>query len=202
MGGPAQPPPPDTSDLEEALAGFYTILEEEPDNQDVLRLLARLHWDLARQYQDAAMQERAINSAFNHYLRLIELDPDNIELMTEVAGLANQVENNDLVQEIYGKARQAMERNPQDVDIISGTAVLAYTAGHYDEAIEIFERALQVDGNNLNALVHYGIFLMNHMVDFEGAIELFERALAQDMSESARDTLYTFIDHAHQILAQ
>gem|GEM_PF-3491561 len=201
MGGPGQLPPPDTSELEDMLEGFYAMLEAEPENEETLRtLLARLHWDLARQFQDAARQQQAVDNAFVHYLRLIELNPDNIELMTEVAGLANQVEDNDMVQAIFEKARQSIERNPEDADIISGAAVLAYMSGHYDEAVEIFERALQVDGNNVNVLVHYGIFLMNHMIDFAGAIELFERALAQEMSENARETLHVFLDHANQML--
>ena len=202
--GSAPPPqhqqqlPPDTSDIEALLAGFSDVLEEEPENQEVISFVASLYWQLANQLEDAERQQQARNTALGYQFRLIELNPDDVQLMAEVAVLANSVGNNNLVQEIFEKALQSLDRNPEDVDLMTGVAVLADIAGHIDNAQEIFERALQLDGENINALTHYGLYLMNRKGDFESAVVLFARALEQDMSDYARDIIKTYYITANQ----
>ena len=203
--GAAPPPqqqlPVGTSGLEELIANLSAELEENPEDQEVLRFIAGLHMELANQHEDAERQQQAMDAALNYYFKLIELNPDDTQLMAEVAALANTAGNNDMIQEIFEKALQSLERNPEDVDLMVGVAVLAYSrVGQDDKAQEIFERALQLDGENITALTHYGLYLLTSKADFEGAIAQFEKALEQDMTEHARDTIKTYYLFATQML--
>lgn len=198
---PPQPPHVADTDLEELLANFSAMLAEDPENQQTLGIVAGLNWELAGQQENPEMRQQLRNTALDYYVRMINLSPDNVELMTYVAALANEAGNDGLVQEIFEKALQSQERNPEDVDLTVGVAVLAYSrAGNDAKAQELFHRALQLDGNNINALTHYGFYLMNHKDDFAGAVAHFERALEQEMSEHHRYVLETILIHANSLI--
>ena len=191
----------DTSELEEWLANLAAVLAEYPEDQEILRFAAGLHLELANQHEDAEVRQQSLDTALDYYFKLITLNPDDIQLMTEVAAIADTVGNDDLLQDIFEKALQSLERNPEDIDVITGVAVLAYSrAGQDHKAQELFERALQLDGENITALVHYGLYLIINREDFESAIVQFERALEQDMSDYARDTIETYYLFAAQML--
>ncbi len=174
MGLGGQQPPQTAVDpslsQEEQIAFFEGLLEEynmeltdNPDNQEAIGALAEIHWYLAGLYEDEEKQQEEMSNSLEYYQRLVELDPDNVNLITQ-------------------------------------TAVVAHTAGNDQLAHEHFNRALELDENNVNALANYGVYMMNSKGDFHGALAHFEKALEQEINDEAKEQLETFVTFATQMI--
>ena len=155
---------------EEQMAFFEGLLEEynaklteDPDDQEAIGALAEIHWNLAGLYEDQEKQKEEMNNSLGFYQRLVELNSDNVNLITQ-------------------------------------TAVVAHSAGNDELAREHFNKALELDENNVNALANYGVYLMNSEGDFDGALTQFGKALEQDINDEAKEQLETFVTFANQMI--
>ncbi|MBS3970629.1 MAG: hypothetical protein KGZ94_11020 [Clostridia bacterium] len=160
---PSLPREEQISFFEGLLVEYSAKLEKDSKDQETLGALAEIHWHLANLHEDAEKQKQEMNNSLGYYLKLLELNPEDINLMTQVA-------------------------------------VVAYTAGNDDLAQENFEKALQLDQGNVNTLANYGVYLMNSKGDFKGALTQFEKALEQDISDDAREQLEVFAGFAKQMI--
>lgn len=171
LGGQQPPTPIDPSlskeeqmsFLEGLLKEYSAKLDKDSKDQEALGALAEIHWHLANLHEDADKQKQEMNNSLGYYLKLLELNPEDISLMTQVA-------------------------------------VVAYTAGDDELAQEKFEKALELDERNVNALANYGVYLMNSKGDFKGALTQFEKALEQEISDDAREQLEVFASFAKQMI--
>lgn len=81
----------------------------------------------------------------------------------------------------YGEAIAAyqavLKRDPKNVDAITHLALVAGLAGHTDEALKTFDRALAIDPDYAPALLYKGQVLYEAKQDREGAIRVWERFL-------------------------
>ena len=74
--------------------------------------------------------------------------------------------------------RNALDRNPRDINALHGLGIIAHQTGHFAPAVELFNRALAVLPDFPGALVNRGNALAA-MGKFGEAVESFERALVQ-----------------------
>lgn len=155
---------------EEQIAFFEGLLDEynteltnDPDNQEAIGALAEIHWRLSGLYEDKEQKQDEMNNSLGFYEKLAEINPDNVNLLTQTAVVAHSASNNELAQDYFNKA-------------------------------------LQLDENNVNALANYGVYLMNSVGDFHGALAQFEKALEQDIDDEAREQLGTFVTFANQMI--
>lgn len=81
----------------------------------------------------------------------------------------------------YGEAIAAyqavLKRDPKNVDALTHLALVAALAGHADEALTTFDRALAIDPDYAPALLYKGQVLYEAKRDREGAIRSWERFL-------------------------
>ena len=81
----------------------------------------------------------------------------------------------------YGEAIAAyqavLKRDPKNVDAITHLALIAALAGHADDALVAFDKALAIDPNYPPALLYKGQVLYDLKRDREGAIGAWERFL-------------------------
>jgi tetratricopeptide (TPR) repeat protein len=81
----------------------------------------------------------------------------------------------------YGEAIAAyqavLKRDPKNVDALTHLALVAALAGHADEALTTFDRALAIDPDYAPALLYKGQVLYEAKRDQEGAIRSWERFL-------------------------
>jgi tetratricopeptide (TPR) repeat protein len=81
----------------------------------------------------------------------------------------------------YGEAIAAyqavLKRDPKNVDALTHLALVAALAGHGDEALTTFDKALAIDPDYAPALLYKGQVLYDIKRDREGAIRTWERFL-------------------------
>jgi tetratricopeptide (TPR) repeat protein len=81
----------------------------------------------------------------------------------------------------YGEAIAAyqavLKRDPKNVDALTHMALIAALAGHADEALTTFDRALTIDPDYAPALLYKGQVLYEAKRDRDGAIRAWERFL-------------------------
>lgn len=94
---------------------------------------------------------------------------------------------------------QEVVKTRKDVNVLVDMATAAFYAGEDDLADKTFKEALAVQPNYLNALVNYGIFLLNAKNDYQGAMAQWNTALSTaNPTAEEQDMLKGFISMAQE----
>ena len=80
-------------------------------------------------------------------------------------------------QEAIAAYRAVLKREPANVDAITHLGVILAVAGHADEALAAFDRALAINPDDLHALWEKARALQDLRQDFAGAIAAWERVV-------------------------
>ena len=195
-GDPRQPVGPNTElgieqqilFFEQLLGDYTALLENDPENQETLWTLAEIHLHLAELHEGSPRQHQELNNSLVHLSKILEHNPDDVNIMTQVASVAYSAGRDDLTEDIVERALQLLEHNPDDISLLASIATLTYTVGQDDLAQGFLERVIQLDGGNAVIFTHYGVIL-SRQGDFEGALAQFERALEMDMDDLTRDNV-------------
>jgi tetratricopeptide (TPR) repeat protein len=107
----------------------------------------------------------------------LEDDPENVRLMTDIAGLYYDLEDFDRA---VGYFRRALAIDPENVGLRTDLGTALFYLGRSDEAISELESALEISPNNPLALFNLGAVLVEARNDREGAIALWERLIAEN----------------------
>lgn len=115
-------------------------LEVEPENIALLSLLARTQVDLRR-----------FDEARDSIATVTEIDPQAPDLFIARADLAIAEDAYDTAEELL---RESIDLYPGSAELLSQLGFTLLWIGKLDEAIEMFERAAQLNPSALAALVH------------------------------------------------
>ena len=104
-------------------------------------------------------------------------------------------------QEAITSYRAVLKREPANVDAITHLGVILAVAGHADEALAAFDRALAINPDDLHALWEKARALQDLRQDFAGAIAVWERVVALTPPGQDRDQAEARIRDARARLA-
>lgn len=98
---------------------------------------------------------------------------------------------------------QEVTKTNKDVNVLTDMATAAFYGGEVDLADQTFKLALAEKPDFLNALLNYGVFLMNAKNDYMGAIAQWNTALSTpNLSADDKDRLNSFISMAQEKIQQ
>jgi adenylate cyclase len=144
-------------------------------------------------------REEAHALARNALSHVLEIEPDNPEVILKLAELARGDHQYKEALALYERAR-ALDRSAPHVDY----ATLLYTVGHLNLALKEFEHCISLDPENFSLWYYYASALLSKG-DYPAAISNYEKSLqiAGDgfLADGVRATLagisYLYADEAH-----
>jgi tetratricopeptide (TPR) repeat protein len=170
-----------SGNLQQAKHICSEILNEQPDNEEILYLLGIVHaqleeYDLAIEHLKrllhfntnnahaylalgAIFQHRgAPDEAIDFYQRAIEIDADFAEAYADLGDAFNEKGQIDKAISVY---QQALQLNPADFETYNNMASLLKQKMRVDEAIAHFQKAIQLNPNFTEAHANlYGMHLL------------------------------------------
>ncbi|HED14161.1 MAG TPA: tetratricopeptide repeat protein [Gammaproteobacteria bacterium] len=167
--------------LVEAEQGYRQILQQVPNNAQLLYTLAQVCYELQKSDEAIDFMERACR-----------LDPDNPDLRYSLGALLSEVNQQQVAIDHY---QAILGRHPDHIDALLGLGIIYTGQNRFSEAIACYERILQSNSNNLMAHYNLGLSMMN-IGQVERASECFNRALAIDPGNLEVQTASLFILHA------
>jgi len=149
-------------DYETALPALQALVDERPEQQSTVQLLAKTYAALGRR-----------EKAFESFERCLELEPDNREALMSFAELL--VESDD-VERALALTDRAIENNPTYGRAHHFRARLLKALGRFSEALDAFRSSLRLDARNLQTRVSIG-YLELELYRWKDAEQTFEEAL-------------------------
>jgi TolB-like protein/Flp pilus assembly protein TadD len=117
--------------------------------------------------------------AIDMFTRATELDPGFVKAWTQLISslTMNAVYQGDASSSLLAEdaARKLLKLAPDDADTYSAYGMSLLTSEKYSEAIVQLKKALEIDGNNLDALNYYARAAF-HSGDMKTALKMFKRA--------------------------
>ena len=162
----------------------------------------------ARQQQTAAEHERIaqIETYIQNAEEQLATSPDNATLRIELGNLYFDLGT---IHESIGHADPARTAYVQSIayyeagvsggrvsaDILTDLGTMYYRARQPHRAVESYERALQINGDHLNALLNTGVVKSAALRDTAGAVEALQRYVQINPSGPDADRVRTMIRH-------
>lgn len=142
--------------------------------------------------------------------KLLQNDPGNQETLLQLGRtryyLGNYYLNSNEMEKAIPHFRQAvsvfqqaMEKDPQNVDLRIDLGTAAFLSGQEQIAEQNFQKAIELDPSSADAHYKYGIFLMQKK-DFAGAIKQWNTVLELKPGELAEQQVQSLIQKARQEL--
>src|SRR5690606_4829980 len=134
-------------DVEELLTQLETRLHENPNNTEGWFMLARTRMSLGQYAQSA--------EAFLQLAKLLESEPREAAaiygLYAQALYFASQ---GTFDQSVMGAIKEALDRNPEEINSIGLLGIRAFEEGNYAQAAQYWEKVLELnpDGPNSDAV--------------------------------------------------
>ena len=151
---------------EEAMAAMTQALTLEPD----LPAAGELYMHIGR----AASELGRLDEAAQHFLRALEIEPDNVEPMFDLAKLRFRQGRAADADQLLNRAR---ELRPADPATLHNMAETLRAQDRYEDAVAHYRAALEVAPEYAPAHAGLGVALFQRQ-HYEEAIEALEQALA------------------------
>lgn len=107
------------------------LLENAPDNTEVMTALAMLLYNTGRTAESAQL-----------YQGVLELDPDNLLAINNLAWIL--CEEKGYHQQALELAQRGLEEAPEYIDLIDTRGVVYYRLGEFDKAVQDFKRCVSL----------------------------------------------------------
>lgn len=166
----ANPADSQIANLQSQVDAFNQALEKNPEDTNLRLNLADKYYDLGLA-QLSSSQDQSIAEAATTNLK------QAVALYQEV-----------------------LKVNKEDVNILVDMATAAFYSGDNTLAESTFQHVLAIKPDFYNALVNYGIFLIEAKSDYIGAIEEFNKALNTNPSPESAQQLNNLISYAQSKL--
>ncbi|MGM0415440.1 MAG: tetratricopeptide repeat protein [Thermodesulfobacteriota bacterium] len=161
-----------TRDYSTALQELREGIRLQPRNHDMHNLIAQ-----------AYQRKAALEQAETHYLKALELKPDDPYIQNNLAALYLDMQRWDDAATYFRKAADNLVFK-YPVRALTGLGVAHHRAGEYTQAVMAYKEALKQFPNNLTVLSLLGQTYAK-MEKFSLAQEAFERALEIDPLDNA-----------------
>ncbi len=148
--------------LEEALENLNTITKSSPDNEEAWFNKAEIFSSMGK-----------TKEALNCYERVLELDPRNQRAWMERANLLMQ---EGFAVEAIRSLRRFLKLNPKNAQYLRERAAAFSSAGDYGNAILCYNSILQVQSEDVDALIGLGDAMLN-LSDVDEADRFFQQAI-------------------------
>lgn len=124
--------------LKYVIEGCSKILKKTPDNPFVLNLCGL-----------ALQRNRQIPVSTKYFIRALELEPNNIAAINNLAGSYKALGKIDLAERFYLKA---IDLNPRYVNALNNYGNLKLQLNNFDEATDLFKKALLINKDDITLL--------------------------------------------------
>ncbi len=144
---------------DDALKIYEEVLQRDPNNAKAYQLMALVH-----------SQKKELTKALDDYTKALQLNPSKdllIEIMINRGSLYTDVLGrfNDAITDF----KKVLELSPGNVDATLNTGITYYKKGEYDNAINIFNTAIQKDGKE-GKLYYLRALCLAEKKDFANAL--------------------------------
>ena len=174
----------------EALAAMEQALALQP----ALPSTGSLHLFMGR----AARELGRLDAAADSFRRAMELDPDHVEPVLDLANLRRSQQRHEQADELVARARAL---RPGDPATLHTVAEALRTQGRSEQALATYRAALAIDPEFAPAHAGLGIALYQGQ-RYEAAVESMEQALALQPELPVAGSLHLFMGRAWQELGQ
>lgn len=166
----ANPADSQIADLQSQVDAFNQALEKNPADTNLRLNLADKYYDLGLA-QLSSSQDQSIAEAATTNLK-----------------------------QAVAQYQEVLKVNKDDVNVLVDMATAAFYSGDNTLAESTFQHVLAIKPDFYNALVNYGIFLIEAKSDYIGAIEEFNKALNTNPSPESAQQLNNLISYAQSKL--
>lgn len=136
--------------LDELVGKLKMAIEKEPDNKSLYLTLGNVYDNLFQKSLEAKEEEQGeahFNAALSYYEKALELDPKYIDATYSVGALYyNRAA-------VYQQSLNALADDYSKAGIARYDAMKAKQNAEFDKALPYFQRAEQLDPNDLNTLI-------------------------------------------------
>ena len=125
-----------TNRLDEAIAEADRILEKDPDNTEVRKVIGSFQRSYAQSRRGSFDKEK-LQQAVEQFEQVIEIDAADEEALLQLSSLYRILEDNEKAEE---SLRKLLEIKPDSTEALSNLAQLHLSMGQYGPAIEALEK--------------------------------------------------------------
>lgn len=126
----------------DALQIFSELLQVYPEDVQLLLAVA-----------DVYLEENQLSEQVTYLRKIIDIEPDNRDALSKLAESLDVLNKSGEAEQIY---RKAVTRFSHDRVLISRFGVHHFKKGNYEKAIELFQRVLELNPDDLEATSNVG----------------------------------------------
>jgi len=173
------------TDPELSLADFAKAANIDPDNADVYHHRGQVH-----------LLIDDINKAIVDFNKAVALNPgfpiaSAQKLFTEYRA-ASMIGDNTKIKKVLAEFEEIVAKFPKCVETYALCAQVLNDQQEFSKADDLYKKAIEIDPNNANLLVHRGLLALQSSGNIDGAVKLMQEALSLDEKcEFAYETLGT-----------
>ena len=135
--------------------------------------------NLMLQRAKSAVLSRDFTLAARLYNGLVQNDPDNVDLLTQLADLYVKSGHDDLALSVYKRVSSIL---PNDVNVLNALGGIYRRLKRYEDSIAVLEQALISDEKNVQVYYNLG-FTYKLMGRYEDAIQCFETVVERNPND-------------------
>lgn len=139
------------------------VLSNMPENE----------YQRIKEQAEQAVAQKDFDSAINIYVKELEKDPNNTDLIVDIGNLYSNLKQYSLAEEYYSRA---FELNEKSFRVNHNRGLNFYRQEHYDDAIAYFDKALLIQPNSYFTLNTLGN-LYSKIGKDEEAVSIFNHAI-------------------------
>jgi len=172
-------------DPELSLADFGLAAEIDPNNSDIFNHRGQVYLLLEEMNKSIVDFKRAVDLNPNHPIAYAQ------KLYTDYR-CAVMIGDTTKIHTVISDFYEAIEKYPKCVENYSLAAQVLNSQEQFKEADALYKKALEIDPNNANLMVHRGLMALQSRGDIAEGVRLMEKALEMDeLCEFAYETLGT-----------
>ena len=125
--------------LDDAVSEANKVLEKDPNNFEMHKLLGRIYQSYSRDRQ-TGVNEDMLRSSLEQYEKALSIQPDDFESLVEISSLYRASNQPDKAKAALEKA---LDQQPGSAEALTALAALYLDSGEAEKGVEALEKALR-----------------------------------------------------------